>query len=131
MAALIRDAFSDRYIRSLISPYSSCGRFTLHNPTCFQISGPKYSTPPDDALSVRTPLSSNSERYPAVPVICNDCDCAGPPAIYRATATSAAFTRIFMAPYLAATGPNCVSFSHGLGHNPTGEAHPAIRKIEM
>ena len=54
MVALRWDNEPDLDSRILISPCFSCGPFTLHNPTCFQVTGPEsYPLPPLPHLEVR------------------------------------------------------------------------------
>src|SRR6516225_8712400 len=77
IVASIWDNEPRRDSRKRIAPGFSCGPFTLHRPTCFQISGPPYSPPPAEFVSVAAPVNSHSDRYPAVPATCSDRENAG------------------------------------------------------
>src|SRR3977135_2879860 len=99
MVALSSDDEPDLDSRMLISPCFRCGPFTLHNPTCVQVSEPESSLVSPESRAGAPPSSSHFGTQPAAPTTCSVRDCAGRAAMHNASVTRTAFKDLLQCSY--------------------------------
>jgi hypothetical protein len=100
---------------------------------------PTSSPPPLGApASTTSPSNSHSERYPAVPVMCRERDCAGTLATASASTTGIHFESVFIRP--ASTEPQSIASNSAaseldvtyiLIERPASSAAPSLQMTDV